>query len=151
MDRRELLTTLSAGGLGMMALASTGQAQTPAKAHDHDKMHASCLEACSDCAKACDETFHHCYMALAEGKKEHAKALHLVSDCAGFCSLAACLIAKHSPLMAHSCEACADACKDTAAEVGKFDSAEMKSATKKLRACEKSCRMMVEHMGHSAK
>ncbi len=149
MDRRELLTTISAGGLGMMAMASNSKAQAPAvKSSDHDKVHADCLEACSSCAKSCDETFHHCYVAVSEGKRDHAKALHLLSDCAGFCSLSACMIAKHSSLMAHSCAACAEACKETVAEVSKFDSTEMKMAAKKLIECEKSCRAMVEHMGH---
>ncbi len=49
--------------------------------------------------------------------------------------------------MAHSCEACAEACKDTLAVVGKMDSPEMKSYTKSLEKCEKSCRAMVKAMG----
>jgi hypothetical protein len=92
-------------------------------------------------------TFHHCYLLVAEGKKEHAKSLHLLSDCAGFCSLSACTIAKHSPLMVHSCAACAEACKATAAEVGKFDDREMRQAAKSLRDCEEACRKMVKAMG----
>src|SRR5262245_25291459 len=105
MKRRELLGTLGAGA-GLIALSPTAGAQEPhdrEHAHHHDKTHADCMKACSDCAKTCDETFHHCYQQVAEGKRDHAKSLHLVSDCAGFCSLSAGMIAKHSPLMVHSC------------------------------------------------
>ena len=146
MDRRELLGVLGASAVGLASVASR-EARAAQEGHEHDKTHEECLKACSDCAKVCDETFHHCYLEVAQGKKEHAKSLHLLSDCAGFCGLSACMIAKHSPLMVHSCAACAEACKATAAEVGKFDSPEMKAAAKTLLACEKSCREMVAHMG----
>jgi len=150
MKRRDLLGALGAGAAGLAALttsSATAQQHANEPAHRHDKMHEDCLKACSDCARMCDETFHHCYMQVAEGKRDHARSLHLVSDCAGFCSLSACMIAKHSPLMVHSCASCAEACKATAAEVEKFDSAEMKAAAKSLRTCEASCREMVKAMG----
>jgi hypothetical protein len=154
MDRREMLGMLGAGAVGLAAVQGR-EALAQHEGHHHDKVHEDCLKACSDCAKACDETFHHCYEMVAAGKKEHAKSLHLLSDCAGFCGLSACMIAKHSPLMAHSCAACAEACKDTAAECDKFGSDEaMKAAVKTLRDCEKSCRSMVAsmsgHAGHAS-
>ncbi len=141
MQRRELLGVLGATAAGLVAMTG-GEAHA---AH-LDKAHEDCLKACSDCAKTCDETFHHCYMQVAEGKKEHAKALHLTSDCAAFCGLSACMIAKHSPLMAYSCHACAEACKACAAECDKFDSPEMKACAKSCRDCEKSCLEMVRTM-----
>jgi len=147
MKRRELLGALGAGAAGLAALSTAPASAQEHAGHHHDQVHEDCLKACSDCAKTCDETFHHCYLQVSEGKKEHAKALHLVSDCAGFCSLSACMIAKHSPLMVHSCAACAEACKATAAECENFDSPEMKSAVQKLRKCESSCRDMVKAMG----
>lgn len=150
MDRRELLGTLGAGALGLTALAARADDKTNDHCCELDKTHEDCFKACADCAKACDMTFHHCYTKLAEGKTEHARALHLASDCAGFCSLSACMIAKHSPLMVYSCAACADACKATVMEVEKFDSTEMKDAAKKLRDCERSCRSMVAAMGGNA-
>ncbi len=148
MDRREMLGIMGAGAVGMAAI-SGGEAR--AQQADHaklDAVHKECLEACSDCAKSCDMAFHHCYTQVAEGKREHAKPLHFVADCAGFCALAACNIAKHSPLMVHSCESCADACKATLAVVEKFDSPEMKDTAKALARCEKSCRAMLAAMGH---
>lgn len=159
MDRRELLGLVGAGAFLSATTARAqqednrsdrGRPRSPgaaAGAHGLDKTHQECLEACGDCAKICDMTFHHCYEMVAQGKKEHAKSLHLVSDCAGFCSLSACMIAKHSPLMVHSCQACAEACAATAAEVGKFDDEQMTRAAKALKECERSCREMVRAMG----
>ena len=147
MDRREMLGVLGASAVGLTALAGreVNASQGSAKL---DAVHKECLEACSDCAKSCDMTYNHCLMQVAEGKKEHAKPLRYVADCAGFCALSACNIAKMSPLMAYSCAACADACHATLASVSKFDSEEMKAAAKDLARCEKSCRAMIEAMGH---
>ncbi len=151
MDRRAMLGMLGTGAVGVALTSTEVFAQDPHDAHKamHTKMAESCLKACSDCAKSCDETFHHCMMLLAKGEKEHALSAHLLSDCAGFCGLSACMIAKHSPLMAHSCMACAEACKATAAEVDKFDMPQMKMTAKMLMACEKSCREMVAAMAHN--
>ncbi len=147
MVRREWLGMLGAGAVGLTALSGR-EALAEDECCKLDAVHKDCLEACSDCAKACDMTYHHCLMQVAEGKKEHAKPLQFAADCAGFCALSACNIAKHSPLMAFSCSACADSCKATLAVVGKFDSPEMKAAAKALEKCEKSCRAMLESMGH---
>ena len=148
MDRREMFGLMGAGAVGLAALSGR-EAAASFQAHAKlDAVHEECLKACSDCAKTCDMTFHHCYTQVAEGKREHAKPLHYVADCAGFCALSACNIAKHSPLMAYSCEACAESCKATIAVVSAFDSPEMKEAVRSLTACEKSCRAMVEAMGH---
>lgn len=151
MDRRELLGMVGVSALGLTAMSAKADDKSSAgHCCELSQTHKDCLEACNECATACDVTFHHCYMQLAEGKKEHAKALHLAADCAEFCRLSASLIAKQSTLMAHSCRACAEACKNTAAEVDRFDSHEMKDAVKKLRKCEESCRDMVAKMaGHS--
>ena len=145
MDRREMLGLLGAGAVGLTAMSSREAVAADPKL---DAMHKECLEACGDCAKACDMAFHHCYTQVAEGKRDHAKPLHYVADCAGFCALSACNIAKHSPLMVHSCESCAEACKATLAVVSQFDSEEMKATAKSLERCEKSCRAMVAGMGH---
>lgn len=147
MDRREMLGMLGAGAIGLTAMSGR-EALAEDECCKMDAVHKECLEACADCAKTCDMTYHHCLMLVAEGKKEHARPLQFVADCAGFCALSACNIARHSPLMAHSCSACAEACKDTRAVVAKFDSEEMKAAAKALEKCEKSCRAMVKSMGH---
>ena len=150
MDRREWLGALGAGAVGLTALSAHADEKSLESCFKLDKTHEECLEACGECAKACDMTFNHCYRQVAEGKKEHARAMRLAADCAGFCALSACNIAKMSPLMAHACMACAEACKSTYPEVEKFDSDEMKMAAKKLRECEKSCREMVAMMKSGA-
>ena len=150
MNRREILGALSAGTAGLVAVSAGRVAaeHEDEPAHHHDKVHEDCLQACSDCEKSCDETFHHCFQEVAAGKKEHALSLHLLADCGEFCGLSACMIARHSPLMVHSCAGCAEACKATAAEVEKFgQSPHMVAAAKALRKCETSCRAMVAAMG----
>jgi hypothetical protein len=92
MDRRTMLGMVGVGAVGLAAFPGS-----PAQAGTLDNVHEDCLKACSECARACDETFHHCYKEVAEGKRDHAKPLHYLSDCAGFCGLSACMIAKHSP------------------------------------------------------
>lgn len=154
MDRREMLGMVGAGAIGLTAMSARADEKVcDESCCELDKVHADCLKACSDCAKACDQTFHHCFMQVAAGKKEHAKSLHLASDCAGFCTLSASMIAKHSPLMAHSCNACAEACKATAAECEKFHDDTMRAAVKSLRECERACRTMsasmATHAGHA--
>ena len=144
-----MLGMLGAGAVGLAAVSGRRAAadDTPAK---HMAVHKECLEACGECAKACDVGFHHCLTEVAAGNKEHAKPLEYFDACAGFCALSACNIAKMSPLMAESCEACGDACKATLAVVSKFEghSTEMQAAIKALARCEKSCRAMIEAMGH---
>jgi hypothetical protein len=147
MDRREMLGMLGVGAVGLTALSGR-EALADDAGPKMDSAHKECLEACSDCARACDMAYHHCLMQVAEGKRDHAKPLRFASECAGFCALSACNIAKMSPLMTFSCEACAEACKATLAVISKFDSDEMKAAAKDLARCEKSCRAMVEAMGH---
>ena len=143
MQRRELLGVLGATAAGLVAV--TGGQANAAQGHQ-GKAHEDSLKACGDCAKMCDETFHHCYVQVAEGKRDHAKPLHFTSDCAAFCGLASCMIARHSPLMSYSCHACADACKACAAECDKHDSPEMKACAKSCRVCETACREMVATM-----
>ncbi len=145
MQRRELLGALGAAAAGLVALDGT-----EAHAAFQNKSHEDCLKECMDCAKECDETFHHCLTLLAEGKKEHAKALGLASDCAEFCGLSASMIAQRSPMMVHSCAACAEVCKTCAAECDKFDMKQMKDCAEACRECEKSCREMVKAMGGHA-
>ena len=144
MQRRELLGVLGATAAGLAALSG---AEAHAFTAAPDKAHEDCLASCTDCAKECNETTHHCAMLLAEGKKEHAKALLLASDCAAFCELSATMIAKQSAMMVHSCAACAEVCKACAAECSKFDMPQMKDCAEACLECEKSCRAMVKAMG----
>jgi len=144
MHRRECLSVLGATAAGLAAVSATSaQAQHSAQL---DKVHEECYDACAECAKSCDMMFHHCARLLAEGKKEHARPMHMAADCAEFCKLSATMIARHSPLMVHSCQACAEACKACASACSKFDSAEMKACAETCKKCEESCREMVKAM-----
>ena len=106
MDRRELFGVLGTSAVGLVAMTERA-ASAERQGHQHSEGHEECLKACQDCAvRSCNETFHHCYEQVAQGKKEHANALHLVADCARFCDLSADLVANGSPLMIHSCGAC---------------------------------------------
>jgi len=146
MDRREMFGMLGVGALGLTALAGR-QAGADEPSAKLDSVHKECLEACSDCAKACDMATNHCLDQVAKGNRDHAKPLRYTADCAGFCALSACNIAKHSPLMAYSCDACAEACRETLAVVSRPELPEMKAVIAALERCEKSCRAMVEEMG----
>ncbi len=149
MNRRDLLGSLGTAAAGLTALSVTGIVRADDKPSHKDHSQATmtmeeCIKNCGECAKACDMAFHHCVMEVGKGKKEHAKAVQLLSDCAGFCGLSACMMSRHSPLMGHSCAACAEACKDTLAEVEKLDASGevMMMAIRHLKACEASCRAM---------
>ena len=110
MDRRELLGVLGTTAAGLVAVTGRAAGAVRQGLH-HSEIHEACIKACQECSRSCNETFHHCYEQVAQGKKEHAKALHLVADCAKFCNLSSDLVANGSPLMAHACAACAEACK----------------------------------------
>jgi hypothetical protein len=147
MDRREIFGMLGVGALGLSALSGR-EVLADEPSAKLDAVHKECLEACAECDKACDMASNHCLDQVAKGNRDHAKPLRYMTDCAGFCALAACNIARHSPLMVYSCEACASACKETLAVVSRSDLPEMKAAAEALERCEKSCRAMVEAMGH---
>lgn len=145
MDRRDLLALL---GIETASLAALGvRAAHAAENPDHrDDPQEACVNACKACATKCAETCHECIEQLAAGKKEYAKALQLVSDCEAFCTLSASMISRRSPLMAYSCAACADACRDCAKECDQLGSTTMRECAERCRSCEKACRDMVRAM-----
>ncbi len=145
MDRRELLGVLGAttAGLATVAGASSARAAQGGK----DKIHEECAEACFDCEKACNHAFHHCFKEVEAGKRDHAKAMHLCVDCGDVCSTAGKLVARMSPLMVHTCRACAECCDDCIAACEKLDAPDIKAFVATLRKCAKSCREMVQAMG----
>jgi hypothetical protein len=137
MDRREMLGMLGAGAVGLAAMSGR-----EAIAHEFAAADKECLEACADCARACDLAFHFCLSEVWEGKKEYAPPLEYFVSCADFCALSASNLTKHSPLIAFSCIACGDACNETLDVVSKFDAEQMKAAAQALARCEKSCKSM---------
>ena len=145
MDRRKVLAMLGAGTVGVLAMGAGG-ANAAGDPMPDDNPHEACLKACQACATTCAQTCHHCVEQVAAGKKEYAEAWQLMADCEAFCMLSASMIARKSPLMAYSCAACADACRDCAKKCEQLHSAPMKECAKRCRACEKTCRDMVKAM-----
>jgi hypothetical protein len=157
-NRRELLGVLGTGAEGIALLTHRSEAGDEQiapgaeKQHGHDPRHSAilkeCAEACGHCEVACNEAFHHCVSQAAAGKAEHAKMAQMVIDCAAFCTLSAAMIARHSPLMVESCQACAEACRRCAEECASSGSHDvMKNCVESCKRCEQSCRNMVKAMG----
>jgi hypothetical protein len=150
MNRRKLLGALGATATGVIA-ATGGQAlaQHERGHHEHGDLHERCAQACVDCEKDCNHGFHHCFQQVQAGKPAHAKAMHLCVDCGEVCSTAAKLVARMSPLMTYTCQACAQSCDACIAECEKLNDPHMKEVVDSLRRCAQSCREMVKAMdGH---
>ena len=146
MQRRELLGVLGATAAGLAVAGGEARAQHK----DQDDLHAKCAAACLDCEKMCNHAFHHCYQQVQAGKKDYAKALHLCVDCGDVCSTSGKLVARMSPLMAHTCRACAECCDACIAACEKLDAPDIKEFVASLRRCSETCREMVKAMGGQA-
>jgi hypothetical protein len=145
MLRRDLLGALSMSAVGLAS--AVGRSAGAEHEDHHDNLYESCLKNCQACKRACDETFHQCTEALAQGKREYAKALHLVADCSEFCDLSATVMGRRSSLMVAACAACAKACQDCGAECDQFDIPALKDCARACHDCEASCRAMVKATG----
>jgi hypothetical protein len=147
MDRRELLGALGVTAAGLVAVSGAEARAQEAGGRAGRDIHEQCAEACVNCEKECNQGFHHCYQQVTAGKQEHAKAMHLCVDCGDICGTSAKLVARMSPLMSYTCQACAECCDACIAECEKFQDAQMKETVEALRRCAKSCREMVQAMG----
>lgn len=139
MDRRNLLGVLGAGAVGIVA---TGESVARA---DHEHPHDEHIKTIGECAKFCNEAAHHCLEQLSKGgphAEHHARSHELTMDCQAFCTLTAALMARSSPLASYAHQACADACRDCAAECEKGQGEIMTECAKACRECEKTCRQM---------
>ena len=142
MDRRELLGYVGIGAAGLLAAGPTGAIageKDEGQAHEH-------IKTIGLCALACNEAAHHCLEHLkndnAEHREHHAKAHELAMDCQAFCTLAAVLTARCSPLACHAHKACAEACRCCAEECEKGHGEIMENCAKKCRECAEVCRKM---------
>lgn len=151
MDRRELLGVLGATAAGLTAVTGGRVGAQEEKArHAHGDIHERCAEACVDCEKMCNHAFHHCFQQVKAGKQEYARAMQLCVDCGDVCSTAGKLVARMSPMMAHTCRACAECCDDCCAACEKLDAPDIKEFVASLRKCAEACREMVKAMGGQA-
>jgi len=135
--------------IGVVVFAPQGRAQEKKGDHmEHSEMMQACAKACSDCQRACDLCGTHCAHLLTEGKKEHLATLRSCQDCATVCTAAAQIVARGGPVSVLICECCAKACDTCGTACERFpDDKHMKACAEECRKCEKSCQMMVKHMG----
>jgi hypothetical protein len=142
---------LGTGAAGLALMADRSEAGEGDDEHGHSEHSAllkECAEACGHCEAACNEAFHHCISAAGSGKAEHVKMAQMVIDCAAFCTLAAAMIARHSPLMVASCRACAEACEKCAEDCSPHAVHEvMKHCVDSCKKCAEICRKMIKDMG----
>ena len=148
MDRRELVGRPRRDRRGARRSdGRLGPSPRTRHAHKDGDIHEKCADACSDCAKECNQGFHHCFKQVQAGKAGHAKAMHLCVDCGEVCSTSAKLVARMSPLMTITCHACAESCEACIAECEKLNDPGMKETVESLKKCAASCREMVKAMG----
>ncbi len=147
MNRRHLLNILGFGtGSAVLGSAAWNGSTTAAPwldRHEGDSARDACLESCVACAVACDEAAHHCLTKLAEGDSQHADRHRATTDCAEFCRLAAQMMARQSPYMIQSCQACGEVCQKTAEIIKDGDAPVMVEARKQMEQCVQTCREMV--------
>jgi hypothetical protein len=137
MDRRELLGVLGAASL----VAMSGGTANAAPEGPHDGH----IKTIGECAKVCNEAAHHCLTEVKKGgphAEHHAKSLEAAMDCQEFCTVAATLTARSSPMAKYAHQACADACRDCAAACEGQQDAIMKECVKACQDCEMLCRTM---------
>lgn len=149
MDRRALLGLLGTAAAGFAIVS--GQEAAAAEEVDKDKTLADCgcdcTEACSNAMNWCSETFLYASREAVAGKRDYAKIMHLWNDCGEVCGTSAKLVARMSPLTTHICQACAVSCDDCVAASEKLGDPKLKEAIDAVRACSRSCRVMLEMMG----
>lgn len=153
MERRELLTLLGAGAAGL-AVGGSARAEDGDKHEKHDeakwKEHHEHVKVIGECALICNVTSAHCLRELAKeeckDREQVAKTARAADDCGGFCAQTIILMTRHSPMSAYAHAACADACRDCAAECDKSSHELIKKCAEHCRECERVCR---EHVAHA--
>lgn len=155
--RREFgVAGMSALALAALQGSAFAQDKKPPKSEvhhgEHDESLQACAKACADCQLACDACSTHCAHQVHAGQHEHMTSMATCQDCADFCVAAAQIVARGGPFAALICEGCADACARCGKECEKFpDDQHMAMCAKECRKCEKACKEMVQHAGHSKK
>jgi len=137
--------------VGLMVVPGMSRADDKDKDKDNKdnpqiKAMLDCAKACNDCQRECDICARHCADLLAAGKKDHLKTLGTCTDCAEFCSTAARMMARRSPMSPQICEGCLHACENCGAECEKFkDDEHMKRCAEECKKCAKACREMLKY------
>jgi hypothetical protein len=106
----------------------------------NESQFASCIEACNDCAGACDMCTAGCLHE--QDVKSMARCIALDIDCSQMCRLAAGAMARGSEVASMICQACADICDMCAAECGKHPMQHCQDCANACRRCAAECRRM---------
>ncbi len=145
MERRELLTLLGAGAAGLVVGGSARADDDKDKKDDPKwREHHEHVRIIGECALICNVVGAHSLKELAKeeckDREQVAKIACAADDCACFCSQTILLMTRHSPMAAYAHKACADACRDCAAECDKSTNELVKKCAEHCRECERLCR-----------
>ncbi|NWF36467.1 four-helix bundle copper-binding protein [Mariprofundus sp. KV] len=143
MDRRTMLK--SAGALGLGALASTAAMGGISKAfaagehnmhHNHStgSKHAKMIDLLHECMRAGDDCIHHCLIEFKAGDTAMADCARIVMETGAFCAAHAKLATLESAHMKEMCELSIKMCGDCEKECRKH---EKKHST--CKACADAC------------
>lgn len=101
----------------------------------------SCIQACYDCADACDRCTVACLTEPDAGKL--ARCIRLNMDCAQICRLAAACMARDSEMVDVIWEICAQACETCAEECAQHTMEHCRLCAEACRHCADECRLMI--------
>lgn len=95
------------------------------------------LEACQECAAACDA----CLIKMA-GMASDNDCPKCCAQCAAICKLCATLIAMDSDYAAKACALCAEVCDWCASQCGEHDHEHCQKCAKSCKTCAEECRAL---------
>jgi hypothetical protein len=109
----------------------------------------SCIDACNDCATACD----HCAASGLSEKEvqKMARCIALDTDCAAICRVAAGYMSRGSDLAGAICELCAEVCDVCAKECERHDMDHCRECARACRRCADECRRMASSHSRSGR
>lgn len=105
----------------------------------------SCIEECTKCQKACEETLAYC--KKKGGKLADKELTNALKDCVQSCKLSADYMTRMSASHMKSCGFCAEICKACAEACEKFKGdKQLEQCAQECRKCNESCEAMAS--GH---
>ena len=109
----------------------------------HESMKRS-IDACNDCAIACD----HCASAslMEQDVRSLTRCIALDIDCAETCRTSVALMSRGSELAGVFCEVCAQFCDACAEECAKYPYDHCRECIQACRRCAAECRRMASSM-----
>lgn len=100
----------------------------------------SCIQACYDCAAACDFCSTACLQE--EDPKMMARCIELDMECAAICRLAASSMARRSEFAEDICALCAEICEECGNECSKHSMDHCQACAQACMRCAQECRDM---------